>query len=245
MKKILLTICLAVASLTTFAQYYDEPTVTFGVKGGANMVNMQASIAGDFSASGTTKSIVTFTGGLFADIRIDDYFTLQPALLFTGKGGKMVDEIGLNINIGEDEGADVTSITESKYTLYYAHVPLNLLYNVPAGDNKFYFGAGPYASYAITGKIKTTTTGADEEAGEVNGTTSRNVQFGDGEEQIKRLDYGVGALIGFKFYTGFSVNFNYEFGLASISTQKYSDGESSLTSKLKNRGFGLSVGYSF
>ncbi|RVT98080.1 PorT family protein [Mucilaginibacter limnophilus] len=239
MKKALLTICLAAASLTSFAQFYGdyEAPVTFGIKGGANFASFQQSVEG-LEGSASSGSVIGYHAGVYANFNIDYYFAIQPALLFTVKGSKFKYSESTEI---EDIGT-VSVLSDDKATLNYLHFPVNLIYKVPTGDNKFFFGAGPFISYGLSGKAKTKQTGTlmDETfTNEVEG----DVTFGNEPGNVKRFDYGANALVGFKFYGGFVISANYDFGLAEI--QNNTDDETGITTKVKTRVIGLSIGYEF
>ncbi len=96
---------------------------------------------------------------------------------------------------------------------------------MPAVVGDFYFGAGPYLGMGVSGKAKD------------NSGNSEDIKFGSGQDEIKRTDAGLNAIVGFKFKTGFLINANYDWGLTNITNV---DGI-----KLTNRVFGISVGYAF
>jgi hypothetical protein len=107
-------------------------------------------------------------------------------------------------------------------------VPVNVLYHVPAVVGDFYFGAGPFLGMGVSGKEKVRINGTEQ---------SEDVKFGSGDEEVKRTEFGANAIVGFKFKTGFLINANYDLGLSNITNDD--------TGKLKNRVFGISVGYAF
>lgn len=209
MKKTLLSLCLLMASFAAFAQL---PTV--GFKGGVNFATVNASASGT-NLTVTSGTLTTFNVGAFVDFKFGNV-SLQPALNFTGKGGKFS-------NSGDEdfEGS-------AQFKLYYLQVPVNVVYHVPVVVGDFYFGAGPYVGMGVSGKEKVKINGAEQ---------SEDVKFGSGDEEIKRTDFGANAIVGFKFKTGFLINANYDLGLSNITNDD--------TGKLKNRVFGISVGYAF
>lgn len=204
MKKTLLSLCLLMASFAAFAQL---PTI--GFKGGVNFATLNASASGT-NLSVTSGTLTTFNVGAFVDFKFGNV-SLQPALNYTGKGGKF------SVSTEDFDGS-------AQIKLYYLQVPVNVVYHVPAVVGDFYFGAGPYVGVGISGKTK-----------DSDGSTA-DVKFGsDGD--VKRTDIGANAIVGFKFKTGFLINANYDLGLSNIANDN--------TGKLKNRVFGISVGYAF
>lgn len=172
------------------------------------------------SASGsnlsvTSGTLTTFNVGAFVDFKFGNV-SLQPALNFTGKGGSF------SGSSGEDFDGS------AQFKLYYLQVPVNVVYHVPAVVGDFYFGAGPFLGMGVSGKEKVKVNGAEQ---------SEDVKFGSGEDEVKRTEFGANAIVGFKFKTGFLINANYDLGLSNIANDD--------TSKLKNRVFGISVGYAF
>jgi hypothetical protein len=141
--------------------------------------------------------------------------SIQPALNYTGKGGNISDDIG-----GE---ADIKT--------YYLQVPVNVVYHIPASIGNIYFGAGPYVGLGLSGKAK----GPDENGNSV----SEDIKFGSEAGTFKKTDFGLNGIAGVEFKGGFILGINYDLGLSNISNDT-ADNES-----LKNRVFGISIGYKF
>ncbi|MFD0764162.1 porin family protein [Mucilaginibacter lutimaris] len=197
MKKLLLiAVVLMSASLASYAQL-----PTFGIKGGVNFatLNASASSAGT-SVSVTTGTLTTFSAGVFADFKLGG-ISLQPALNFTGKGGK------------QEEDGNV-----AKINLYYLQLPVNIVYHAPVAIGNVYFGAGPYAALGVTGKQKYTGGGV---------TQSEDITFGSDAGDVKRTDFGINGIAGVEFKNGFLVGLNYDLGLSDIGN----DGTSQASTK--------------
>jgi hypothetical protein len=181
---------------------------SFGIRGGVNFAKLSAS-SGNITAS--TNSTTTFAAGLFADFKFGNV-SLQPALNYTGKGGE-----------GDDgEGGLV------KIKTYYVQVPVNVVYHIPAVFGHVYLGAGPYVGVGVSGKTKAVGGGS---------SVSEDITFGDGENDLKRTDFGLDGIAGLEFNNGFILGVNYDLGLSNITNT------SSISTK--NRVFGISVGYKF
>lgn len=188
---------------------------TFGVRAGVNFTNLNGKLL-DQDIDGKMK--VGFNVGVNAEIPLADEFYLQPGVLFSTKGAKA------------DEGDGKTNIS-------YVEVPVNFLYKPEVGTGKLLLGVGPYVGIGVGGKIK----GNGEDV---------DIEFGNDvktEEEfmttIKRLDFGGNLLFGYEFSNKFSVQLNAQLGMANLFPK--ANGEKLDDTKLKNTGFGVSVGYRF
>ena len=189
---------------------------TFGVRAGVNFQNLN----GEFGGNDWDNKLKTgFHVGVNAEIPIADEFYLQPGLLFSTKGAKADND------------------NDSKINLNYLELPVNFLYKPVLGTGKLLLGFGPYAGYAIGGKIKS-------DDGDMDIEFEKSV---DNPLQAiytyRRFDFGANFLAGYEFTNKFSVQLNAQLGLANISPEI--DGVDSDDYKTKNTGFGVSVGYRF
>jgi hypothetical protein len=237
MKKLFLAFILAGSALSASAQYSKPATTTFGIRGGMNLASVQISADGSSTTANTGK-LTSFSAGLFADIAVNDGFSIQPGLFYSGKGFKL-DGLGASVDFGS--GNAFSSTGEAKTHISYVQVPVNFIFNVPTSAGKFYIGAGPFASVAIRARLK----GYGEDTETINGKTTtvredfdEKVEIGS-DDGIKRFDYGATGLAGFRFSNGISVNATYDLGLANIS------GGSSDEGKMKTRTIGFSLGFNF
>jgi hypothetical protein len=210
MKKTLLLLTFISAATLSFAQ-----TIGVGIKGGLNLSSQSA------SDGGTTASSSTSTGfhvGGFVDVGLGSW-SIQPSLLYTTKGAKSDD---------------------SKLTLNYIEVPVDVLYHIPVGVGNIFIGAGPYAALGINGKIKgpivvTATSGLSSSM--ATSVYESDVTYGSGPFDFKKLDYGINAMGGLKLANGLLFSVGYDFGLANVINDN--------NIKLKNNTFMVSVGFSF
>ncbi|RWY57063.1 porin family protein [Mucilaginibacter gilvus] len=209
MKKLLLSILFV--AVVSMGAFAQIPK--FGIKGGVNFANVTAS-SGSVSAS--LGTLTTYSVGVFADLKAGA-ISIQPGLFYTGKGFKATSD-----NSGDGS---------AEYNLHYLQVPVNFVYHVPIVVGNIYLGAGPFAAIGISGKAK----GDDG-----NGTTiSQDVTFGDGADEIKKMEYGLQGIAGLQLKGGFLVGLSYDLGLSNIGNNL--DGEGSI----KNKVFGVSVGFTF
>ncbi|MDQ8005526.1 MAG: porin family protein [Pedobacter sp.] len=217
MKRILLLLTLA-AGLTTAVNAQDKP-VSFGVKAGVTFPKITASTMG---ISLNTSSKTSFYVGGIADINISPIFSFQPGLTYVGKGGKfdireMAEQMGAD---PEDlNGADAITFNYS-----YLELPLNLLANFNAGTGKVFIGAGPYAAYALSANIKA-------------GDEKIDAEFGSEDGQLKRMEFGLNFLGGYKLSNGLNIHAGYGLGLSNT--------ENSNEGNTKNKVFSVGLGFNF
>ncbi len=153
----------------------------------------------------------------------DSQFSLLSELNFFSKGLRFV---------GRQDFLGQQFATKGKSYIYYIEVPVQLLYYSDLGDGHFFFGAGPYTAAGIQGLTRTTFTINGESAVE-----DKKTEFGSGYEQIKRFDYGVNGLIGYKLGYGSYLKLYYSHGLVNLSNAEESE--------YYNRCAGITFGYFF
>lgn len=199
MKKILLLLACAIATLTVSAQRAvshsssvfstersDQP-VTFGIRGGVNFAKQSVSYDG---YSFSPKNNVGFNVGVSVDIPMLESLYLQSGLYYTVKGYK-----------SEEEG-----YTE-KATPSYLELPILASYRYNFSDfTQLQINFGPYLAYGVAGKYKWDDGDEDED-------------FFD--DDTNRFDAGLAIGAGMTFGHIF-VGVNYDLGLTNIL--KDSDG---------------------
>lgn len=191
---------------------------TFGIRAGVNFFNLNGKFAGNDLDN---KLKVGFNAGVNAEIPLADEFYIQPGLLFTTKGAK----------------ADNNS--DTKVNINYLELPVNFLYKPVLGTGKLLLGFGPYAGYAIGGKLKSDNADFDLEfESKLSQAEALKYPF-----TFRRFDFGANLLAGYEFSNRFSVQLNAQLGLINISPEIA--GTDSDDYKTKNTGFGVSVGYRF
>jgi hypothetical protein len=210
MKKLFLFFCLLLVSIVTFAQ-----SPSFGIRGGLNFAKFDLSSPGVKSLN--TGSKISFSFGAFTDLKFGD-FSLQPALNFTGRAGKIT-----------RNNATGSSI------LYYVQVPLNLVYHVHLKPGSIYFGAGPYVAFGTSA-----TDYFDDAEGNTN---SQSASFGGTTGEYSSTDAGLNAIAGIQFKSGFLIHLNYDLGLSNILNTNNPDDVNGVM--LKTRTLGVSIGVVF
>lgn len=217
MKKIFLVAVALVFGGATFAQTTGSGTATrFGLKGGVNLPSYKY-VNDDANTSDETESTVNFNLTGYADIPVGSYFSVQPGISLQGKGAEYF-QSGNN------------KIEENVLAI---EIPVNLLINLPAGPGKFYLGGGPYAGFNIAGQYKGTSG---------NTVAETDLKIGDDSgDDIKALDFGFNALVGYQLSSGLNFGAGYGFGLTNLTPTTTSN-----TNREKNnRLWSFTVGYAF
>ncbi|GAB3945372.1 hypothetical protein GCM10028805_14340 [Spirosoma harenae] len=209
-KTIFLTVGLLLFTLASFAQ------VRVGLTGGVQLANQKNDLGG-ISINGSNR--IGFMAGLLLDASIAGNLSIRPQILYSVKGTKF--------NLGALTGGTVSG-GDIDYSLNYLEVPIQLTYGLEAGPGKVVLGAGPYVGYAINGKV----------SGAIQGqSASESVEFGSGEDQLKRIDYGLRLSAGYELTSGLTISGYYSPGLGNLANG--SDGST------KNTAFGLALGFLF
>jgi hypothetical protein len=181
------------------------------LRAGINLANVSVTENGRVDKA---NSLTSFQVGFIADQKLGTGFlSLQPGILFTGKGSKIQyrnpGDIGYYKQISNP---------------YYIEVPVNLVFKAPIGTgNKFFAGAGPYIAMGISGKTKTEGSAIIGVNGERNiqwsndDPTTFNQEEGTGYGVLRRFDYGLNGTTGIE---GKSIVLavNYGLGLAKLQS---------------------------
>jgi hypothetical protein len=185
------------------------------LKGGVNLANVSVNNDGDIDDA---KTLTSFQAGIVGDLYVAPFLSIQPGLLFTGKGTKT--------QSGNEGDANWYRATSNPY---YLEVPVNAVFKIPAGDFKVFAGAGPYLGIGIAGKNKVRgailgTTFSSEEKIEFSDDdpSTLNEEEGTGFGIMRRFDYGLNGLVGIETKS-IVISANYGLGLAKLQSGTDSD----------------------
>ncbi|RKR82907.1 outer membrane protein with beta-barrel domain [Mucilaginibacter gracilis] len=207
---------------------------TVGVKAGVNFSNVM--MKDESGNKINTQSIPGMVVGLTVDVPVAGDFYIQPAAQYSRKGYK------------QETGGFYGSATNFKVNASYIEVPVNLLYKPHVGTGNLLLGAGPYIGYGTGGSWKSDN---DATIGDINVGKKGDVIFknnamdgGDVNSYLygKPFDYGLNFLAGYELFNKLSAQLGAQLGLANL--QPHADG-ATREGKLKNSGFGISLGYKF
>ena len=201
---------LLIIALTTFSIRANAQTIM--VKGGINHSQLKGS-------GNDEENLINIGAHIGATIThpLNKYLFFETGVLINSKGRK------LQLNRwGTQFDFDMN--------LYYVDIPLTIkgMYNIDNNINLFGV-VGPYIGYGVTGS--TTMIVEDDEGTEEE---TEDIDWGDGEDEIKRLDYGliIGGGIEIKQV---QIGIYYDMGLANISNDDKYD--------VYNRVFKLTFAY--
>jgi hypothetical protein len=211
MKKKLLICGLLLSLSVSFIQAQTSAIL----RGGVNLANVSVNNDGDIEDA---KMLTSFQVGIIGDFNLTSFLSIQPGLVFTGKGTKT--------QSGEEGSANWYRATSNPY---YLEVPVNLVFKTPTGPVKFFAGAGPYLGIGIAGKNKVDgallgTTFSSEQKIEFSNDdpSTLDEEEGAGFGILKRFDYGLNGLIGIET-RNLVLSANYGLGLAKLQSGTDSD----------------------
>ncbi|WP_312186091.1 porin family protein [Sphingobacterium sp.] len=185
--------------------------ISFGIRGAANFAK---EVRYSKQGSSANPAITRFQVASYVEIPIGSDFSFQPGVAFQQTGSKM--------STGYQDGE---VLMDGWRKVQYLELPLNIIHYFPQNNlGRFFIGAGPYASIAMSGEEK----------------FSKNIvsiSFGTDKhiDNMKKYDAGLNFLLGFKLTNGFSVYGGYGLGLLDVKL----DDEISTY----NRVFSLGLGY--
>ncbi|MBA2330224.1 MAG: PorT family protein [Flavisolibacter sp.] len=219
----------AVALFITISEANSQTRIRAGI----NLANISVTDGGEVNRANTLTS---FQAGIITELPLaGNNITLQPGILYTGKGSKI-------------ESGDPNSLNYYKATVnpFYIEVPVTLVFKAGLGTGtNFFAGAGPYGAIGVTGKRKI--------EGKVAGIAysgEKNIDFsnddpttfsqdeGAGYGIMRRFDYGLNGTAGIE---GKSVvlGVNYGLGLAKLQ----SGTNSSQNNNNKHRVVSFTIGF--
>lgn len=216
LKKNLSLIVLLIITTASYAQI-------FGVKAGLNLSTMLLK-DNDGNYSDDFKMNPGFHVGVTGEFPLTEMFSFETGLFLSTKGLKTTQ---VDVALG------VTTETKAKMNLLYLDIPLTAKASFDIGSTKIYGVLGPYLGMGLSGKNKYEIT----EVGETR-TGENNISWGSGENDYKRLDFGLTAGTGVEIKS-IQIGMFYSLGLANISHHSENGSEFS------NRVLGISVGYKF
>lgn len=219
--------------------------VKFGAEAGINLNNL----ADQYEGETVSNQIKTgFHAGVLADIGVSNHFSVVPALRYSMKGGQ--EERHYNSSLITP--GEVTPVkVKNKLSYHYLELPVNVVYKTGMeGSSRFMIGAGPYIAYMVNAqnKYKVKTYQGSQEY-EPDGGSRRLGIGNDADDEIKGLDYGVQAFVGYQLPSNLFFKAGSQVGFANTvqNAFRYNDPNPVNTDdfKQKNYNFFFTVGYMF
>lgn len=183
-----------------------------------------------------TEAIPRLQAGLSVDIPLAMGLYLQPGVMYAGKGFKQYG--------GWLAGPD----KEFKAAASYVEIPVNLLYKKWIGIGNLLVGAGPYVGHGLGGRWEAEghLVVGDIVLTESSGDVIFKNDVADGEFGSylygKPWDYGANVSVGYQFSPKLTLQLHGQFGIANLVPD--ANGERTEGS-IRNRGYGISIGFGF
>lgn len=226
MKKVLLITTL----LTTIGSTATAQETSFGAKAGINISNFNYDFLGPFVPD--TDPRVSMTVGFFADLGINDFFSIRPEILISNKG---MDTQG---EVIQDFFGDTFETSDEAVRLTYLVIPVYAVYKLEAGSGNVLLNAGPYLGFGIGGEIEEDGETSDIEFDSEVGT-DEDVSY------VRGLDFGFNIGTGYELASGLGFNFIYSLGISNLSPDPLSGFGNADDNKISNRVIRFSMSYRF
>jgi len=206
------------------------------IRAGVNLANVSVTDNGRVNHA---NQLTSFQVGIIGDIPLGtSVLSLQPGLLYTGKGSKIQQG-----TVGQ------SGYYKQTFNPRYLEVPLNVVFKAPIGKtSRLFVGAGPYAAVGIGGDVKTEGTNilgqtylkeTDIEFSNDDPTTF-NEEEGAGLGLVRRFDYGLNGIAGIE---GKSMVLGVGYGLGLAKLQSGSN--SGADNNNKHRVWSVTLGFKF
>lgn len=181
MKKLLFIFSIMLAGATAV-----QAQSGFGFRGGANLSNL----SGDLENEDNFENKWGFHGGIIYNIGVvEDFFSIQPELLYSQKGFKNADS----------EFTTALGTYRRTGKVNYNYLDLPVLAKIKAGP--IYFEGGPQASYLVGVNNETKTY--------FNGTLQSSTHDEKDKEGLKEFEFGYAAGLGFALGNGVNLGVRY------------------------------------
>jgi len=203
------------------------------LRAGVNLANVSVNSDGRVDDA---NSLTSFQVGFIGDVSLGGkYLSLQPGILFTGKGSKI-----------QNGQPDDLGYYKQSSNPFYVELPVTLVLKAPIGDeSKFFAGAGVYGAVGVAGKNKTegrTIAGTYEGERKIrfsdDDPTTLSEEEGAGFGILKRFDYGLNGTAGIEGKS-MVLGVNYGLGLAKLQSGSNND----VDNNNKHRVLSVTVGF--
>ena len=228
MKKILaLCLMLCLSNCLSHAQ------VKVGILGGFNFANM---LVRDNDRKVTSNMIVSMHLGGTVEYSLSKSFTLQPSLVFSGKGRAIE-------SLRNTPQGNVTVKEIIKPIVF--EIPIHLSYKISFGERKLVLFGGPYWSIAVSGQKEYELSGLREPyttaqaLSDLKLESSSSLKFGNSKDcDLRRTDIGLNCGLGYEIKNG-QIKLQYGLGLTNLDPMGESKNEK------KNRVLSICISYFF
>lgn len=188
-----------------------------GIRGGFNLSQINFKAGSTVVHKEDTKLNPGFNVGPILEFQLKNLFSIETGILFTSKGFKQ---------------SGYSRLIENyvyKINIFYSEVPVSLKVSYPIGKTEIFGMAGGYAACALYGYYF-----GSGYVNSVKETSKTDIRWGNSENTMKRLDYGLKFGAGLKI-RNCQLGASYGLGLKDISNDE--------TFKYRNRVLEFYVAY--
>lgn len=215
---------------TTF--YANSQKVRIGIVGGPyfssnTRENITFDRNGPNDRARSVHGILSYFGGCVVSVPLSKHLAIKPQIEYVRKGWR-----------NRVDYADNTTREDfdTKVKAHCIDLPLNLIYNIPTRNGRFFLGMGPYFSYVLSGKIYNV-----QNAGASYSLTFNSSDTSTTAYPTNRFDIGGTVLAGYEFRNGLFCTLHYAHGFRDFRIELEND----INPHNKNVGVGLGIGYMF
>lgn len=244
-------ITLSLLGLIAFSTTATAQEVKFGPKAGVNFANINGTFFDSEYPEDQVKIDKGTTGfhiGAFAEIKLNDKFSIQPEFLYSTQGGKSIEsESSTEYIFGMPLTYEIEG--EMKWDLHYINVPIMAKYYVIPN---LAIEAGPYVGFNIKSEWKIEYSSSMTFEGETENQSVKSTE--DVKKGTNSIDFGLGIGASYNMDNGFFAAVRYNVGLSEVGkdftfAEVDEDGvqyETYLkTDGIKNGVFQVSIGFKF
>lgn len=233
MKKLVLITISIIAAINIA---YSQTEILIGARGGLNIPKLTAS--GDNPMSKGYSSRLSGNGGIFAEFRFNELFSLRPMIEYTQQGGNrkgmqaiptamLPSELSAIPNMVGEKYLYANFKSETKFNYIMIPVLANFGWNLNDSRIRLYVNAGPFVSFLLSAKQKTQGSSLlyvdpagdmtmDYLLGSLAGSSPTGVQSMDDDrsitDDVHKVNYGFSANIGASYEVAPRHNILFEVG---------------------------------
>ena len=195
--KIIFLLLLPIFLLSGFQ--VNAQSINYGIKAGINYSNFKTENAGrlDFEYK------LLYNGGIYMKIPIKRKLTIQPELLYSAQGSKLIlNESNLIGGTNPNDPIITGSKSDMEYSLNYLVLPVMINFNLYKG---FFIGTGPQIGYLISAKRK------------VSDSSDSFFSNDNFKTNFENFTFDINLGLGYEFKSGLNLGFRYSLGLNNIN----------------------------
>lgn len=198
-----------------------------GIKAGATLSSLSQDAFFNDAENITDNSLWGIQAGLFAELPLGDFFSIQPEILWMQKGGNTEFDIA-DSGINQD------------YRINYIEIPVLAKIKTGTTDDVgvgLFFYGGPFISYALNGKISNEITFLDDSI------ENEDIDIDFDEDNQRRIDWGAAFGLGVNL-GNLMLDLRYDLGINNLLDDEFEADEDD-EPYLRTRSIGLTLGYRF